>query len=170
MTSTSVWPFGRGKTDEGKTDEGKTDEGKTDEGDGFFAPALYLSIAIAISAVITQGLASAGVVGLDTAQMATIWLWVAGLIVLLWIAYMICRAYVTPKNTTDVEQLKDRAEEAQAKAAQWKDRAEEAEAKAAQWKDRAEKAEAKAAAALAEARKAEKRVEEALKGLEEALS
>ena len=108
--------------------------------DGFLAPALYVSIAIAIFVGITQGLTSAGVVGLDTGEMVTVWLWVAGLIVLLWIAYIIGRAYVTAK----------RAEEARAEAELQKDRADKAEAEAEQARQDAEKAHAAAAKASEE--------------------
>jgi hypothetical protein len=56
--------------------------------DGFFTPVLAVSIAIAIFAVVTQCLAATGAISLSPTQQLTLWLVAAGLIVLLWIAYM----------------------------------------------------------------------------------
>ena len=53
----------------------------------------------AIFAGITQVLTSTNVVGLSTTQMVTIWLVVAGLVVLLAITDMIVRGYVTGKRS-----------------------------------------------------------------------
>jgi hypothetical protein len=82
---------------------------KTAETDGFLVPALGISIAIAIFAVLTQSLDATGAISLSTTQQLTMWLVVIGLIDLLWIAYMICRAYVTARAR--------RAEAEQARAA-----------------------------------------------------
>ncbi len=57
-----------------------------------------VSISVAIFAVITQCLAATGVISLSPALQLTTWLVVAGLIVLLSIADMTCRAYVTAKR------------------------------------------------------------------------
>jgi len=76
--------------------------GKTTEGDAITASTLnvtkIVSIFVAIFAGITQWLTTADVVALSTTQMVTIWLVVAGLVVLLAITDMICRAYVTAKR------------------------------------------------------------------------
>lgn len=76
--------------------------GDTSDGDAISASTLnvtkIVSIFGAIFAGVTQVLTSSGVVGLSTSQMITIWLTVAGFIVLLSIADMICRAYVTGKS------------------------------------------------------------------------
>ena len=61
-------------------------------------PWVTVSILVTFFAGITQGLNSAGFVGLSTTQMVRIWLVSAGLVVLLAIADMICRAYVTAKT------------------------------------------------------------------------
>ena len=66
--------------------------GKTAERDGFLEPALVVSIAIAIFAVVTQCLAATGAISLSATQQLTMWLVAAGLIVLLWIAYMAVKA------------------------------------------------------------------------------
>jgi len=151
--------------------------GKAAERDGFLTPALYVSIAIAIFAVVTQLLAATGAASLSTTQQLTMWLVAAGLIVLLWIAYMICRAYVTARaEKAEAEQARaaaldaneQRTEALAAKAAA------EQEAKAAreqlaqarqdaeQQKDRVEKAEAKAEQAHAAALDANEQRTEAL--------
>ena len=65
---------------------------KTAERDGFFTPVLAVSIAIAIFAVVTQSLVAIGAISLSPTQQLTIWLVAAGLIVLLWIAYMAVQA------------------------------------------------------------------------------
>jgi hypothetical protein len=65
---------------------------KTAERDGFLEPALVVSIAIAIFAVVTQCLAATGAISLSATQQLTMWLVAAGLIVLLWIAYMTVKA------------------------------------------------------------------------------
>jgi hypothetical protein len=121
--------------------------GKSAERDGFLAPALYASIGLAIFVVVTQLMASTGAISLSATQLLAIWLVAAALIVLLWIAYMICRAYVAggglaaPQASPEQE-----VEAAQEQIAQ------------ARWD---------AEQARDEARKAEKRVEEALKDPEE---
>jgi hypothetical protein len=61
---------------------------KTADRDGFFTPVVVVSIAIAIFAVVTQCLAATGAISLSPTQQLTLWLVAAGLIVLLWIAYM----------------------------------------------------------------------------------
>jgi hypothetical protein len=75
--------------------------GSSSEGDTVSASTFnvtkIVSIFVAFFAGITQGLTSAGVVGLSTTQMVTIWLVAAGLVVLLSITDMVCRAYVTAK-------------------------------------------------------------------------
>jgi hypothetical protein len=65
---------------------------KTAERDSFLTPVLAVSIAIAIFAVVTQCLAATGAISLSTTQQLTMWLVAAGLIVLLWIAYLAVRA------------------------------------------------------------------------------
>jgi hypothetical protein len=73
MTRTSVSPIRREKTA---------------ERDGFLTPVLAVSIAIAIFAVVTQFLVAIGAISLSPTQQLTMWLVAAGLVVLLWIAYM----------------------------------------------------------------------------------
>lgn len=118
--------------------------GKSAERDGFLAPALYASIGLAIFVVVTQLLATTGAISLSATQLLAIWLVAAALIVLLWIAYMICRAYVTGGGPAvpqaGPEQEAEAAAQEQIAQARWD---------AEQARD--------------EARKAEKRVEEALK-------
>ena len=70
------------------------------KGDAVSAPALDVTMIVVSSflvifAVIAQLLTTTGSSRLDTTQMVTIWLVVAGLIVLLSITYMICRAHMT---------------------------------------------------------------------------
>jgi hypothetical protein len=60
----------------------------TAKGDAFLTAAVAVSIAIAIFAVVTQCLAATGAISLSTTQQLTMWLVAAGLLVLLWIAYM----------------------------------------------------------------------------------
>ena len=74
---------------------GLVNRGKRAERVDFVAPAVCGSIALAIFVVVTQLLATSGAISLSATQLLTIWLVAAALIVLLWIAYMICRAYVT---------------------------------------------------------------------------
>jgi len=50
--------------------------------DGLLAPAVGISIAIAIFAVVTQALAANGAISLNVTQQLTMWLVAAGLIVL----------------------------------------------------------------------------------------
>jgi hypothetical protein len=69
--------------------------GKIAERVDFLAPAVCGSIALAIFAVVTQLLATTGAISLSATQLLAIWLVAAALMVLLWITYMICRAYVT---------------------------------------------------------------------------
>jgi hypothetical protein len=159
MTSSSFWPVSHGKTSHGKTAERGV----------FLAPALYVSIAIAIFVVVTQLLATTGAVSLSTTQLLAMWLAAAALIVLLWIAYMICRAYVTgaaplagPQGRSEQEAQAAREQIARAR---WD--AEQQKARAEEQKARAEDAAADVEQARAEVRKAEKRVEEALKDPEE---
>ncbi len=71
--------------------------GKTAERYGFLAPALYVTIAIAIFTVVTQLLAWTGAISLST-TLLTMWLVALGLIGLLSIAYMTCRTYLTAKS------------------------------------------------------------------------
>jgi len=162
MTSTSISPVRHGEMA---------------ERDGLLAPALYVSIAIAIFAVVTQLLAATGATSLSTTQQLTMWLVAAGLIVLLWIAYMTCRAYVTARaEKAEVEQARTAALEAnerrdEALAAK---AVAEQEARAAgeqlahtrqdaeQQKARAEKAEAEAGQARTAALEANERRDEAL--------
>lgn len=56
-----------------------------------------VSVLVAMFAVIAQLLAATGTISLSTTQQVTIWLVAAGLIVLLSIADMTCRAHVTAK-------------------------------------------------------------------------
>jgi hypothetical protein len=65
---------------------------KTAERDRFLTPALAVSIAIVIFVLVTQLLAGTGAISLSTTQQLTMWLVAAGLIVLLWIAYMMVLA------------------------------------------------------------------------------
>ena len=83
----------------------------------YLAPALVISIVIAIFAVVTQLLDATGATSLSATQQLTMWLGAAGLIVLLWIAYMICRAYVTARSEK-AEAEKARADKAKAEAPQ----------------------------------------------------
>jgi len=84
--------------------------------DGLLAPAVGISIAIAIFAVVTQALAANGAISLNVTQQLTMWLVAAGLIVLLWIVYMICRAYVTARaGKAETEQAQSAAAEANAR-------------------------------------------------------
>jgi hypothetical protein len=129
--------------------------------DGLLAPAVGISIAIVIFAVVTQALAANGAISLNVTQQLTMWLAAGGLIVLLWIAYMICRAYVTARaGKAETEQAQSAAAEANAR----RDEAVAAQAAAAQKvKDtqeqldqaRRDAEQARAAAAEANARRAE---------------
>jgi hypothetical protein len=105
MTHSSFWPARYGKT------------GERDE---YLAPALYVSIAIAIFAVVTQILYAAGAVSLSTTQLLGIWLAAGTLIVLLWAAYMIARASASSLNLEDarkqIAQAKRDAEQARIEA------------------------------------------------------
>lgn len=58
---------------------------------------LVLSFVVVIFAAVTQLLAATGVISLSTTQQLTMWLVALGFVVLLWIADMACRAYVTAK-------------------------------------------------------------------------
>ena len=83
---------------------------------GLLAPALGISIAIAIFAIVTQSLAANGAISLSATQQLTLWLVAAGFIVLLWIAYMICRAYLTARaGRAEIEQARSAAAEADAR-------------------------------------------------------
>ena len=158
---------------------------KTHERVDLLAPALVVSIIIAIFAVVTQLLNATGAASLSTTQILTTWLVSVGLIVLLWIAYIVSSAYLdaraehanaeqqniraeqaakdAEKAAKDAEQQRARAEEAEAKAEDQRSRAEEAEAKAEEQKTRAEQAAKDAEEARTQAEKAERRVTEALK-------
>ena len=93
------------------------------------APALGVSIAIAIFAVVTQSLDATGAISLSTTQQLTMWLVAVGLIVVLWIAYMICSAYVTARTVQAKAEQARAAAEANARLAEapavsgshWKD-------------------------------------------------
>jgi hypothetical protein len=67
------------------------------------APAVVVSAIIAIFAVVTQLLNATNAASLSTTQMLTAWLVSVGLIVLLWIAYMISSAYMNAR-TEEAEQ------------------------------------------------------------------
>ena len=143
--------------------------GKTAPRDGFLAPALAASIAIAIFAVVTQLLASTGATSLSTTQQLTMWFAAGGLIVLLWIAYMACHAYVTARaETAGAEQARQRLNEALAAQALAEQKAKDAQEQLAQarqdaeqQKDRAEKAEAEAKQARQDAEQQKDRAEKA---------
>jgi hypothetical protein len=93
MIRTSSSPFRRESTAErGRESTAERGRESTAERDGFWTPALAVSIAIAIFAVVTQLLAATGAISLSTTQQLTMWLVAAGLIVLLWIAYMAVQA------------------------------------------------------------------------------
>lgn len=102
---------------------------KTAGRDAFLAPALGVSIAIAIFAVVTQSLDATGAISLSTTQQLTMWLVAVGLIVVLWIAYMICSAYVTARTVQAKAEQARAAAEANARLAEapavsgshWKD-------------------------------------------------
>ena len=89
----------------------------TAERDGFLTPALAVSIAIAIFAVVTQFLAATGAISLSTTQQLTMWLVAAGLIVLLWIAYMAVRAQARLGKALEATAAAGRDAEAARKAA-----------------------------------------------------
>jgi hypothetical protein len=114
--------------------------------DGFLEPALYVSIAIAVFAVVTQLLYATGAASLSTTEQLAIWLVAAALIVLIWVAYMVCRAYVAQgiQARQDAEHQKALAESA-------RDDAERARAEARAYVEQAH----------AEANKAEKLREQA---------
>src|SRR5271157_3024077 len=124
---------------------------------GFLATALYVSIPIAIFAVVTQLLAWTGAISLST-TLLTMWLVALGLIALLSIAYMTCRTYLTAKSANRAE---PEAEQAPAAAAEAERRLSEAKAaaeqetKAAQEQIAQAQRDAKEQKALAEQTKAE---------------
>lgn len=89
----------------------------TAERDGFLTPALAVSIAIAIFAVVTQFLAATGAISLSTTQQLTMWLVAAGLIVLLWIAYMAVQAQARLGKALEATAAAGRDAEAARKAA-----------------------------------------------------
>jgi hypothetical protein len=89
----------------------------TAERDGFLTPALAVSIAIAIFAVVTQFLAATGAISLSTTQQLTMWLVAAGLIVLLWIAYMAVQAQARLGKALEATAAAGRDAEAVRKAA-----------------------------------------------------
>jgi hypothetical protein len=113
----------------------------------FLAPATVVSIIIVIFAVVAQVLNATHTAFLSTTQMVTVWLVAIGLIALLWIAYMISRAYVTAhaeKNETEqartaaaeAERLRDQAlaakDTAKLEAGAAKEQAEQARTAAAE--------------------------------------
>ena len=105
--------------------------------DRFLAPALAVSIVIAVFAVVAQLLAATGATSLSSTQALTMWLVALGLIALLWIAYMICRAYVAARPgqahaEEELEAVRHQLDGARRDAAQQKERAEKADAEAAQ--------------------------------------
>ena len=111
---------------------------KTPERVDFLAPALVVSIIIAIFAVVTQLLNAIDAASLSTTQMLTAWLVAIGLIVLLWIAYMICLAYLTAGREKDEAAAKRAAEQARTAVEEAEARLDEREAaKVADWKARA---------------------------------
>lgn len=63
-----------------------------------------VSILLALFAGITQGLTAIDTVSLSSGQMVTIWLTAAALVVLIGIADMVCRSYVTAKSTAAREE------------------------------------------------------------------
>ncbi|HEX3004754.1 MAG TPA: hypothetical protein VHO27_11130 [Angustibacter sp.] len=63
-----------------------------------------VSILLALFAGITQGLAAIDTVSLSSGQMVTIWLTAAALVVLIGIADMVCRSYVTAKSAAAREE------------------------------------------------------------------
>ena len=73
------------------------------KGDAVSASAMnvtkIVSIFVALAAGLTQGLKSADVAPLTSNQMVVIWLTVGGLVVLICIADMFARAYVTAKTS-----------------------------------------------------------------------
>jgi hypothetical protein len=90
--------------------------GRQETTDGLLAPALGISIAIALFAVVVQSLAANGAISLSATQQLTLWLVAAGLVVLLWIAYMICHAYLTARaGKAEAEQARSAAAEADAR-------------------------------------------------------
>jgi hypothetical protein len=128
---------------------------KTAERDGFLTPVLAVSIAIAIFAVVTQSLVAIGAISLSTTQQLTMWLVAAGLIVLLWIAYiaMQAQARLADAMVATADAAKAAREAAEARA----DKAEQAiaEGMAAARRGRDDKeASAKSRAAEAESRDA----------------
>jgi hypothetical protein len=81
----------------------------TAEGDAFSASVpkittLVLGLVV-IFAVLTQLLAAIGAISLSTTQQLSMWLVALGLIIVLWIGYMACLAYVTA-NTTRPDAVK----------------------------------------------------------------
>jgi hypothetical protein len=140
---------------------------RTYETDGLLAPALGISIAIALFAVVAQSLAANGAISLSATQQLTLWLVAAGLIVLLWIAYMICGAYVTARaGKAEIEQAHSAVAQAKAR----RDEARTAQAAAEQKvKDTQEKldqaqqdaAQARSAAAEANAQRDDARAAQA---------
>ena len=116
---------------------------------GFLATALYVSIPIAIFAVVTQLLAWTGAISLST-TLLTMWLVSLGLIALLSIAYMTCRTYLTANSANRAE---PEAEQARAAAAEAERRLSEAKA-AAEQETKAARAQIAQAQRDAEERKA----------------
>ena len=63
-----------------------------------------VSILVALFAGITQGLKAIGTVSLTPGQMVTIWLTSAALVVVIGVADMVCRSYVTAKGVAAREE------------------------------------------------------------------
>ncbi len=128
---------------------------------GFLATALYVSIAIAIFAVVTQLLAWTGAISLST-TLLTMWLVAFGLIALLSIAYMTCRTYLTAKSANEAGPAAEKASAPAAEAETWLSEAKAAtgqETKAAQEQIAQAQRDAKEQKALAEQAKAEAEAE-----------
>ena len=93
--------------------------GKRAERNEFLATALWVSIVIALFAVVTQFLDATSATSLSATQQLMVWLVAWGLIVLLWIAYMFCRAYVTARpEQAEAEQARVAAAKANARLAE----------------------------------------------------
>jgi hypothetical protein len=97
---------------------------KTAERDRFFKPALAVSIAIAIFAVVMQFLAAISAISLSTTQQLAVWLVAAGLVVLLWMAYMVALAQarladaLVTATTTAAQEAADARQAAREQVAQ----------------------------------------------------
>jgi hypothetical protein len=121
-------------------------QGKTAERDGFFMPVLAVSIGIAIFAVVAQCLAATGAISLSVTLQLTLWLVAAGLIVLLWIAYMAVQAQARMAEAVEAATAAAEREAAAAREA--------AEAQVAQAEREATAAREAAQAQVAQAKRA----------------